>query len=220
MPVDEKLYPCPQVLDSSTNKYAPYVDSSRSYVVAGSTKCLDVSWPYSVSPSSGIIQPVQVVSSQLDLAQKACGKLPKHDGISPNHSSPPVSAGLITPKMEDKTDPSLLDSHHIMAQNSVTPQHFSPLPTSEVPRQTVLMWGSNHIQNRSPSSHGYSTPQPSDTCDSLGNMGDMGGPEMCKWNGEAGKTEAGIQNVEPESPQQHHSNHHNNHHNNRVVMVL
>ncbi|XP_044757258.1 aryl hydrocarbon receptor protein 1 isoform X1 [Coccinella septempunctata] len=233
MPVDEKLYPCPQVLDSTTNKYPPYVDSSRGYVVAGPTKCLDVSWPYSVSPSSGIIQPVQVVSTQLDLAQKPCGKHSKHssiDGISPNHSSPPLSAGLITPKMEDvKSDGSLLQpdsSHHIAMNNSVTPQHFSPIPASvsEVPRQTVLMWGSNHIapvSNRSPStSHGYSTPQPTDACDSLANMTDIGNAEMCKWNGESNnKTETAIQNVEPESPQQHHSNHHN-HHNNRVVMVL
>lgn len=63
MPVDEKLYStCQQsIVDPTSNKYATYVDSSRGYVVANN-KCLDVSWPYSVSPSSGIIQPVQVSS--------------------------------------------------------------------------------------------------------------------------------------------------------------
>ncbi|KAK9880260.1 hypothetical protein WA026_010135 [Henosepilachna vigintioctopunctata] len=227
---DEKLYPCPQVLDSTANKYPPYVDGSRGYVVAGPTKCLDVSWPYSVSPSSGIIQPVQVVSTQLDLGPKICGKIPKHatvDGISPNHSSPSISTGLITPKIEDvKSDGSLLQSdgsHHLgMNQNAGTP-HFSPIATSvsEVPRQTVLMWGSNHattMNNRSPlSNHVYSTAQSTDPCDSLGNITDSH-TEMCKWNEEPNKTESTIQNVDPGSPQ-HHPNHHN-HHNSRVVMVL
>lgn len=102
--LDDKIYSCQQVVDTSpTAKYPTYVDSSRSYVVANTSKCLDVSWPYSVSPSSGIIQPIQVMNSpQLDL-HKPCGKIPKHpssvDGLSSNHSSSPVSSGLLTPKV-------------------------------------------------------------------------------------------------------------------------
>lgn len=226
MPVDDKLYPCQQVLDPTSNKYPSYVDSSRGYVVTNSTKCLDVSWPYSVSPSSGIIQPVQVMNPQIDLAHKSCGKISKHssiDGISSNHSSSPVNTGLVTPKMEEIKPDSMLQNessaHHVsMSQNSVPPQHFSPVTTSvpEMPRQTVLMWGSNHVPptpiNRI--EQGYS-----ETCDSLKNLTDLSNPEMCKWN-EAAKTESGAQNSDPDSPHQHHANHHSNHHNSRVVMVL
>ncbi|KAJ8984013.1 hypothetical protein NQ317_006868 [Molorchus minor] len=104
MPVEDKIYSCQQVVDTSSTKYPTYVDTSRGYVVPNSTKCLDVSWPYSVSPSSGIIQPIQVMSTQLELGHKDCGKISKHpsiDGMPSNHSSSPASTGLITPKIEE-----------------------------------------------------------------------------------------------------------------------
>ncbi|XP_056637054.1 aryl hydrocarbon receptor protein 1 [Diorhabda sublineata] len=215
MPVDEKIYSCQQVSQPT------YVDTSRGYVVPNSTKCLDVSWPYSVSPSSGIIQPIQVMSTQLEINHKDCGKI-KHS------SSSPVTAGLITPKMEDiKTDTNIIhqsDSpgHHLTNQNSVTPQHFSPVTTvSEIPRQTVLMWGSNHVHNSPNRSPGYSVSSvvpSSESCDALKNLTDINNPDMCKWNGGDSKTET-VQNSDSDSPHQHHSNHHN-HHNSRVVMVL
>lgn len=158
MPVDDKIYPCQQVVDTSATKYPSYVDSSRGYVVPNSTKCLDVSWPYSVSPSSGIIQPIQVMSSHLDITHKECGRISKHSSID-GHSSSPVNTGLITPKMEEiKTDSMLHQSesptHHSMNQNA-TPQHFSPVNSaiSEMPRQTVLMWGSNHMHSSPASSN-------------------------------------------------------------------
>lgn len=174
MPVDDKLYSCQQVVDTTaTTKYPTYVDSSRGYVVANTGKCLDVSWPYSVSPSSGIIQPVQVMSTQLDMAHKPCGKLPKHpssiDGMSSTHSEvpSPVNNGILTPKMEEmKADVAMMQSgspggsHHLamaqQQQNSIPPpHHFSPVTATsvaqEVTRQTVLMWGSggaNHLQQQ------------------------------------------------------------------------
>ncbi|KAJ3621381.1 hypothetical protein MTP99_003521 [Tenebrio molitor] len=208
MPVDEKLYPCQQVVDTPT-KYPAYVDTSRSYVVTNSSKCLDVSWPYSVSPSSGIIQPVQVME-----LGKPC-KISKHssiDGISSNHSSPPVNAGLLTPKMEE------------IKADSLAHEHFSPVTSSvqEMPRQTVLMWGSNHINpspastTRSPSQD-YSTPT-SEGCEALKSLAEISNPEMCKWNGEENKSEP-VQNSDGDSPHQNHPAHHN-HHNSRVVMVL
>ncbi|KAJ8954948.1 hypothetical protein NQ318_000378, partial [Aromia moschata] len=243
MPVDDKIYPCQQVVDTSATKYPTYVDSSRGYVVPNSTKCLDVSWPYSVSPSSGIIQPIQVMSTQLDVGHKDCGKIPKHpsvDGIATNHSSSPASTGLITPKIEEiKADGSLIHqsdspTHH-MSQNSATPQqHFSPVTTTvpEMTRQTVLMWGSNHIHasptstNRSPQNSDYSIASvpPSEGCEALKSLAEISNPEMCKWNGEESKPEGVVQNGDPDSPhqqqqQQHHSSHHS-HHNSRVVMVL
>lgn len=240
MPVDDKIYSCQQVVDPTPTKYSTYVDSSRGYVVPNSTKCLDVSWPYSVSPSSGIIQPIQVMSTQLEINHKECGRISKHssmDGIASNHSSSPVNNNLITPKMEDiKNDSSLVHQsesptqHLNMSQNSVTPQHFSPVTTSatEIPRQTVLMWGSNHIHTspasvtKSPQDNNdYSIPsvQPSESCEALKNLNEIANPEICKWPGEENKSEAVVQNSEPESPHQHHSSHHS-HHNSRVVMVL
>ncbi|XP_050513633.1 neuronal PAS domain-containing protein 2 [Diabrotica virgifera virgifera] len=228
MPVDDKIYSCQQVGQPT------YVDTSRSYVVPNSTKCLDVSWPYSVSPSSGIIQPIQVMSTQLDISHKECSKI-KHSSIDAmgNHSSSPVNTGLITPKMEDiKTDSNIIHQsespNHHMTQNSVTPQHFSPVTSvSEMPRQTVLMWGSNHIHNspgstnRSPGDTGdysISSVPPSEGCDALKSLADISNPEMCKWNGEDSKAETVVQNSDSDSPH-HHPNHHN-HHNSRVVMVL
>lgn len=241
MPVDDKIYSCQQVVDPTATKYPTYVDSSRGYVVPNSTKCLDVSWPYSVSPSSGIIQPIQVMGTQLEINHKECGRISKHsslDGISSNHSSSPVNSGLITPKMEDiKTDSSLLHqadspNQHIKlsTQNSVTPQHFSPVTTSasEIPRQTVLMWGSNHIHippssvAKSPQSNTeYTIPsvQQSESCEPLKNLTEIGNPEICKWTNEENKSETVMQNGDPESPHQRHSSHHS-HHNSRVVMVL
>lgn len=239
MPVDDKLYQCQQVVDTtSTAKYSAYVEGSRGYVVANSTKCLDVSWPYSVSPSSGIIQPVQVMSAQLDIKQ--CGKIPKHaivDGISSSHSSPPMNSGLLAPKMEEMKDTSSMlqtqtdspGSHH-MSQNVTTPQHFSPVTSSTVqdtPRQTVLMWGSNHIQHASPNSTRspsttnaeYGTVPVSEGCEALKSLAEISNPEVCKWNGDNGKTEPVAQSSDSGSPHQHHSTHHN-HHNSRVVMVL
>ncbi|CAH0553169.1 unnamed protein product [Brassicogethes aeneus] len=228
MPVDEKLYPCQQIVDTSTTKYPPYVDTSRGYVVANPTKCLDVSWPYSVSPSSGIIQPVQVMST-IDLGHKNNGKMSKHssmDGISSNHSSSPVNTGLITPKMEEiKSDMIQSESpNHHMINQSVTPQHFSPASTQEMPRQTVLMWGSNHLHtsptNRSPhDNQEYLTNQP-EGCDSLKTLSDMSNQDICKWNvGGESKPEPVNPNNDPGSPHAHHSAHHS-HHNSRVVMVL
>lgn len=185
------------MVDTAAAKYPTYMDTSRGYVVPNSTN-----WPYSVSPSSGIIQPIQVMGTQLDLGHKECGKLAKHpsvDGLASNHSSSP---GLVTPKMEEMKGGDAVN---------------------EMPRQTVLMWGSNHVHaspptNRSPaeSHHEYglaAAPQ-TEGCDLKGL--EMGDPEMCKWNGEGGKPENG----ERASPrQQHHSSHHS-HHNSRVVMVL
>lgn len=239
MPVDDKLYPCQQVVDTSASgKYPAYVEGSRGYVVTNSTKCLDVSWPYSVSPSSGIIQPVQVMSTQLDLKQ--CGKISKHSSIDcmpSNHSSSPVSGGLITPKMEDiKVDTgSMLQNespvaHHLNQQNAASSQHFSPVTTTtvqEMPRQTVLMWGSNHMQHISPTSTRspsttnteYSTVPSSEGCEALKSLAEISSPEICKWNGDASKAEPVAQNSDSDSPHQHHPTHHN-HHNNRVVMVL
>ncbi|KAJ8937487.1 hypothetical protein NQ314_011877, partial [Rhamnusium bicolor] len=237
MPVDDKIYPCQQVVDSSATKYPTYVDSSRGYVVPNSTKCLDVSWPYSVSPSSGIIQPIQVMSA-LDIGHKDCGKISKHpsiDGMASNHSSSPVNTGLITPKMEEiKADVSMIHhsespTHH-MNQNSATPQHFSPVTTSvpEMPRQTVLMWGSNHLHtsptsaHRSPSEnaeYSIASVPPAEGCDALKSLAEISNPEMCKWNGEESKPDTVVQSSDADSPHQHHSSHHN-HHNSRVVMVL
>lgn len=240
MPVDEKIYSCQQVVDPTAPKYPTYVDSSRGYIVPNSGKCLDVSWPYSVSPSSGIIQPIQVMSTQLDISHKDCGRISKHssmDGIASNHSSSPVNTGLVTPKIEDiKNDSNLIhqsDSptqHHLLNPNSIAPQHFSPVTTSttEIPRQTVLMWGSNQIHN-SPSSTTkppqnvteYSIPpvQQSDNCETLKNLTEMDNSEVCKWSGEGNKSETVVQNSDSDSPHQHHANHHT-HHNSRVVMVL
>nr|XP_023021718.1 aryl hydrocarbon receptor protein 1-like [Leptinotarsa decemlineata] len=209
MPVDEKIYSCQQVGQPT------YVDTSRSYVVPNSTKCLDVTWPYSVSPSSGIIQPIQVMSAQLDIGHKECGKI-KHGSSSP---------GLITPKMEEikEIHQSESPTHHI-PQNSVTPQHFSPVSTSEMPRQTVLMWGSNHLHSsptqttRSPEIQHQYVPV-SEGCEALKSLAEISNPEMCKWNGEDSKVENVVQNSDSDSPHQHHQNHHN-HHNSRVVMVL
>lgn len=237
MPVDEKLYPCHQqvaVDPSTTAKYSAYVEGSRGYVVTNSTKCLDVSWPYSVSPSSGIIQPVQVMSAQLDIKQ--CARISKHtsvDGVASNHSSPPINSALLAPKMEEIKDTSMLqtDSPHISRQGVVTPQHFSPVTTSTVqdtPRQTVLMWGSNHVQHNTRSSPSttteYVTVPPTDGCDALKSLAEISNPELCKWNsGEnTSKAESTVaqSNDSGSSPhQQHHSTHHN-HHNSRVVMVL
>lgn len=238
LPVDDKIYSCQQVVDPTASKYPTYVDSSRGYVTPNSTKCLDVSWPYSVSPSSGIIQPIQVMSTQLEINHKECRAISKHssmDGIAPNHSSPPVNTGLITPKIEDiKSDSSLVHqsdspNQHI-SQNSVTPQHFSPVSTSttEIPRQTVLMWGSNHIHTSPastkspPDNTEYSIPsvQPTEGCEALKNLNEMGNTGICKWTGGEDKSEAVVHNSDPDSPHQHHSSHHNNHHNSRVVMVL
>ncbi|KAK9679651.1 hypothetical protein QE152_g39821 [Popillia japonica] len=234
MPVDDKLYSCQQVVETPPAKYPTYVDSSRSYVVTNSTKCLDVSWPYSVSPSSGIIQPVQVMSAQLELG-KACGKL-KHpasvDGMSSSQSTSPANSGLLTPKMEEiKPDASMIQNDHNLNQhNAVTTQHYSPITTSSIqdmPRQTVLMWGSNHVQhnspsatNRSPASVGeYGSAPSSEGCEALKNLAEISNPNICKWNGDNGKNEPVTQNSDPDSPHQHHQNHHN-HHNSRVVMVL
>lgn len=233
--VDDKMYSCQQI-DPSAAKYPTYVDNSRGYVVANTTKCLDVSWPYSVSPSSGIIQPVQV--------GKIVSKHPNSvDGMS-THSevSSPVNNGILTPKMED------LKQEHL-SQNPPT-HHYSPIPATsspEVTRQTVLMWGSgtNHMQPTPASSiHSRSPPsdpgtpvithyQPvqcnNDPLKSLAEMNSINGPtEICnKWNGqaEAVKNEAVVTTVsgsQPGSPAigNNHQSHHNNHQNSRVVMVL
>lgn len=233
MPVDDKLYSCQQVVEAApTGKYPTYVDSSRGYVVTNPSKCLDVSWPYSVSPSSGIIQPVQVMSTQIDLGHKNCGKLTKQAEVISNHSSP-LNNGLITPKIEEiKNDSLIQNDPHMTQQNSVPPQHFSPVSTAvvhQMPRQTVLMWGSNHVQHNSsintrtsPPNHSEYAPTVTDNCDALKNLTEINNPDMCKWNGDPQKGEAVVvqSGGNPDSPhQQHHSSHHN-HHNSRVVMVL
>ncbi|XP_017776036.1 PREDICTED: aryl hydrocarbon receptor protein 1 [Nicrophorus vespilloides] len=183
--MEDKLYPCQQ---ETPAKYPPYVDTSRSYVVTNPTN-----WPYSVSPSSGIIQPVQVMSTQIDLK--------KAKPSSPN-------TGLLTPKMEEMKEGMIASPNNH--------QHYSPTTTAEMPRQTVLMWGSNHHHHQSPtrSPNDYPTPV-SETCDVINNQ------EMCKWNGEAKAEPAAVTQTNDGSPhqQQHHANHHN-HHNSRVVMVL
>lgn len=232
MPVDEKLYSCQQVVDpTSTPKYPAYVDGSRGYVVANTAKCLDVSWPYSVSPSSGIIQPVQV------MGQKVVKHPTSVDGMSTHSEVPsPVTNGILTPKMEE------IKPDHMSQQNS-TPHHYSPVTVSspEVTRQTVLMWGSgtNHIQH-TPSSSNNSRSPPSDpgtptinhyVCadplKSLAEMNSLAPNEMCKWNGSDVKTETVVTTVagsQPGSPAlgNNHHNHqnHQNHQNSRVVMVL
>ncbi|XP_022906023.1 aryl hydrocarbon receptor protein 1 [Onthophagus taurus] len=232
MPVEDKIYSCQQVVDGNTSKYPTYVDSTRGYVVANTTtKCLDVSWPYSVSPSSGIIQPVQVMSAQIDLKSTSCGKI-KHpssiDGMS-THSTSPANSGLLTPKMEDVKDSPMLQSN----DSVITTQHYSPINVNatatvqEVPRQTVLMWGSNnHIQqqhsspnNRSPSIDYTQQQQQETNCEALKSLTEISNPDICKWNGDATKNEPVPQGSDPDSPHQHHPNHHN-HHNSRVVMVL
>lgn len=212
--VDDKLYPCQQI--DPTTKYPPYVDNSRSYVV--SNKCLE--WPYSVSPSSGIIQPVQVA------------KVKHADG---SEVSSPVN-GILTPKMEEMKQEHLAQQGH----------HYSPVPATsspEVTRQTVLMWGSgsNHMQP-TPSSSNHSRSPPSDpgtpvmhyaVCNndplkSLAEMNSLNGQvnDMCKWNGSAEgvKNETVVTTVsgsQPGSPSlgNNHQSHHN-HQNSRVVMVL
>lgn len=229
MPVDDKLYSCQQVVDPSTTKYPTYVDSSRGYVVANTAKCLDVSWPYSVSPSSGIIQPVQVMSN----------KIPKHpssvDGLS-THSevSSPVNNGMLTPKMEE------MKPEHII--NNVSHHYPSPVTTSspEVTRQTVLMWGSGSNIQHTPSSNNSRSP-PSDpgtpmtsghytaVCNndplkSLAEMNSLGGQDICKWNSDGVKNENVVTTVagsQPGSPAVTHQQvAHHNHQNSRVVMVL
>ncbi|CAH2008226.1 unnamed protein product [Acanthoscelides obtectus] len=238
--VDDKIYSCQQVVENT--KYP------TSYVVPNSTKCLDVSWPYSVSPSSGIIQPIQVMSTphhQIEINHKEYAKVSKHPSVDgSHHSASPTGNHLLTPKMEDiKSDGSSMGMQSSPPQGqSVTPQHFSPA-APEMPRQTVLMWGSNHMQHPSPVS---STRSP---VDSVGEYAPMPHPppttdscmeiaahhqEMCKWSSEPAETTppgGGIGkqeavNVQSEggagSPHQHHTAHHNQHHNSasRVVMVL
>ncbi|XP_054272201.1 aryl hydrocarbon receptor protein 1-like isoform X2 [Macrosteles quadrilineatus] len=89
-----------------------------------------------------------------DLQGKKGGK--SVDNISPVVSSPSVGNGLVTPKLEDiKSDVNML--------------HYTP--TSEAPRQTVLMWGSggNSTLNHTPTSSTGSCRSPS---------GDPGTPLM------------------------------------------
>nr|CAH7757950.1 unnamed protein product [Callosobruchus chinensis] len=238
--VDDKIYSCQQLVENT--KYP------TSYVVPNSTKCLDVSWPYSVSPSSGIIQPIQVMGTphhQIDINHKEFAKVSKHPSVDgSHHSASPTSNHLLTPKMEDiKSDGSSMGMQSSPPQgHSVTPQHFSPA-AAEMPRQTVLMWGSNHMQHPSPVS---STRSPADSSVEYPTMsqpppttdGCMEIPahhqEMCKWNSDpaettppgGGITKQEAVSVQSEggagSPHQHHSSHHNQHHNSasRVVMVL
>ncbi|XP_060526861.1 aryl hydrocarbon receptor isoform X2 [Cylas formicarius] len=216
--VGDKLYPChQQVVDTTPVKYSTY-DDARGYVVPNN-KCLDVGWPYSVSPSSGIIQPVQVMSTQIDIAKEGMKK----------HVSSPQHAGLITPKLEEiKQDAQESPGGHHIAR------HFSPAqPTTaqqEMPsRQTVLMWGSHTstpMNSRSPMSDSQQeyhqinsvavTSEPN--CDALKGLAEIGN----QWNGvgeDSGKGEVVTQSSDSDSPNQHHVSHHN-HHNSRVVMVL
>lgn len=231
--VDDKIYSCQQIIESSsTPKFPSYAEASRSYVVAANTsKCLDVSWPYSVSPSSGIIQPVQVTNSIVE----KCNKNSKHAiDISSNHSSPSLNSELLTPKLEEvKTDVAIIPAetsssqlYTLSQQNTVSSQHYPSITSTTeqvIPRQTVLMWGSNHINhnsstnsNNSPVSNSEYRSVESENCESLS---EISSSEICKWNGENAKIENGTPNGNPESPHQHHTTHHN-HHSTRVVMVL
>ncbi|KAL1509654.1 hypothetical protein ABEB36_004360 [Hypothenemus hampei] len=237
--VDDKLYPCHQQIVETTPVKYPAYDGTRGYVVPNN-KCIDVSWPYSVSPSSGIIQPVQVMSSpQLEIAAS-----PHKDGLKKQHNTTSPQQ-LITPKIEERQDTPLMqsqdspNSHHIG-----TPQHFSPIPTSnhgDIPsRQTVLMWGSHNstpVNCRSPTSdasqdyqhhqitsvpvshHITTVPIATEHCDSLKGLAEMAPHQWNNPEDNSGKAESVAQNGEPNSPNQHHVNHHN-HHNSRVVMVL
>ncbi|KAJ8984012.1 hypothetical protein NQ317_006867 [Molorchus minor] len=114
-----------------------------------------------------------------------------------------------------------------MTQNPVTPQHFSPATTvPEITRQTVLMWGSNHIHaspvsNRSPhenAEYSIGSVPPSEGCEALKSLAEISDPEMCKWNGEENKQEGVVQTSDPDSPHQHHSSHHS-HHNSRHFKI-
>ncbi|CAH1134245.1 unnamed protein product [Ceutorhynchus assimilis] len=241
--VDDKLYPChQQVVETPSVKYPAY-DGTRSYVVPNN-KCIDVTaWPYSVSPSSGIIQPVQVMSApQIELAGS-----PHNKDALKKHSSSPQQA-LITPKIEEiKQDTPLMQPQDSPGSHPIgTPQHFSPIPTNNqgdnMPsRQTVLMWGSHNstpVNSRSPTSDGTSqdyqhhqmntvpvtmhhqvttVPVTSEHCESLKGMAEISNHHQ--WNGtEDGHTKVETVPQNPDSPQ-HHVSHHN-HHNSRVVMVL
>ncbi|XP_069695320.1 aryl hydrocarbon receptor protein 1 isoform X2 [Periplaneta americana] len=146
---DDKLYSCQQQVDTAlASKYAAVVDGGRGYVVANTAKCLDVTTPYSVSPTGAVtIQSIVMTSSPT--VGKGAKNSPPMDGMSSTGSSPAATAnGLVTPKLEDiKTEGSLLQaaSPHLNHQQ-VLPHHYSPPAASvsvpDAPRQTVLMWGS------------------------------------------------------------------------------
>ncbi|XP_044729654.1 aryl hydrocarbon receptor protein 1 [Chrysoperla carnea] len=173
--VDDKLYSCQQVVDPTSNKYATYVDSSRGYVVTATAppnnKCIDVSWPYSVSPSSGIIQPVQVMTPPLTTDNQT-HKNKYHQKTSPisvdnnignvttihnDHSISPVT------KMEDASPQYHTQQHYSPHHH---PHHHSHHHHHQevIPRQTVLMWGSggsNHnIQQHSSSNSSCNSRSP------------------------------------------------------------
>ena len=166
--IDDKIYSCHEPV-VNPGKYA-YIDNSRNYMMPSSvsaTKCIDVSWPYSVSPSSGIIQPVQV-----------CSKIP----LKYNLQSEPL-----TPKIEDikqesiqTQSPTSTTSFHTTASTS-SPNNNA---ASETTRQTVLMWGSCNNNNKpnlhsyshSPSSISHSTKSPTI------NPYDNNNIDLCKWN--------------------------------------
>ncbi|XP_018318618.1 aryl hydrocarbon receptor protein 1 isoform X2 [Agrilus planipennis] len=231
MPTEDKLYSCQQVVDTTqTAKYPTYVDTSRSFVVTNPNKCLDVSWPYSVSPSSGIIQPVQVMATQVpDQTSKVCVKSIKQnvpmDNVPSNHHTPsPVGSTLVTPKIEEiKTDqpesPSIMQGGGKGQQQIVTSTHYPSPVMQEMPRQTVLMWGSHHVQcstaTKSPTTDHYGTTSSNNACESLKGLADIGNPDMSSWNGD-NKAEIVAQAAE----NNHHSSHHSHHNSSRVVMVL
>lgn len=130
----DKLYSCHQSMEQ---KYSPVMDN-RGYV---SGKCSD----YSMAPV--VTVPLCGEISQVNKTNKSVVKTV--DNISPVVSSPSaVGNGLVTPKLEDiKSDVNML--------------HYTP--TSEVPRQTVLMWGSggNTTLNHTPTSSTGSCRSPS-----------------------------------------------------------
>ena len=168
----DKLYSCQQLVDTSpTSKYATVVDTSRSYVVAtniGNTgKCLDVTSPYSVSPSAVTLQPIVMASTSPSVigdmtshnkivvtGGKTTSKhSPSMDGMSSSNSagsSPAATTanGLITPKLEDiKTEVSLLQTGSPPTHHQLTVHHMTQ-------QQQVVQ--------AAPIPHHYSPPAPAE----------------------------------------------------------
>ncbi|XP_046670776.1 aryl hydrocarbon receptor protein 1 isoform X2 [Homalodisca vitripennis] len=121
-----KTSDCDKLYGCHEQKYSPTMDN-RGYVGG---KCSD----YSMAPV------VTVPLCDLQQTHKTNKSVKTLDNISPVVSSPSVANnGLLTPKMEDiKSDVNMLQY----------------APTGEVPRQTVLMWGSggNTTLNHTPTS--------------------------------------------------------------------
>lgn len=182
------------------------VDESKLYQ-ACQQQCVDVTsaaaaaatWPYSVSPSSGIIQPVQVSSNPNQFDLRHCKANCKDGGHS---------GSLLTPKMEDMKHNS--DSASIANNNNHSPLSVSFSPAAEMPRQTVLMWGAHHAASSTPNA--AERPSPDSNIDYDGGA---------KWkSGEDAQQlqQNGAEHQQQQQQPQH--SHSNSHHSSRVVMVL